>query len=74
MNPKSLAEPEREAFINAVARRNVTRVAAKMVRDSAALDILVRERRIAIVSAMYDVVTGNIEFIEDTPAGVRATG
>ena len=63
------AEPlpaaEKQSFVDAVARRNVSRVVEQMRQQSQTLDGLVREGRIAIVGAMYDVVTGKIEFLGD---------
>jgi carbonic anhydrase/SulP family sulfate permease len=56
---------EKESLVNAVARRNVSRVVERMRQQSRTLDGLVRDRRIAIVGAMYDVVTGEIEFLAD---------
>ncbi len=50
-------------IVDAVARKNVLRVVKEMRSHSRTLDNLVRERRIAIVGAMYDVVTGDIEFL-----------
>ena len=57
---------EQESLINAVARRNVTQVVERMRAQSQTLDDLVRGGRIAIVGAMYDVVTGKIEFLQRT--------
>ena len=59
-----LPSPEREAFIDAVARRNVVRVVETILQQSQTLAQLSREGRIAIVPAMYDVATGRIEFLE----------
>ena len=56
---------EKESFVDAVARRNVLRVVKRMREQSRTLDDLVRERRIAIVGAMYDVGTGEIEFMAE---------
>jgi carbonic anhydrase len=56
---------ERESFLNGVARRNVARVVKRMREQSQTLNGLVREGRIAIVGAMYDVVTGEIEFLAE---------
>ncbi len=53
------------AIVDAVARENVLRVVKEIRRQSRTLDGLVRERRIAIVGAMYDVVTGDIEFLAE---------
>ncbi len=55
------------AYVDSVARRNVARVVRQIREQSTALDGLVREGRIEIVGAMYDVGTGQIEFI-DAPA------
>ncbi len=60
-----LATAERVAFIDVVARRNVMRVVARMRSQSRTLDDLVRNERIAIIGAMYDVVTGEIEFLPE---------
>ena len=56
---------EKESLVNAVARRNVSKVVERMRTESRTLDGLVREQRIAIVGAMYDVVTGEIEFLTE---------
>ncbi len=57
------------AIVDAVARENVLRVVQEIRRQSRTLDGLVRERRIAIVGAMYDVVTGGIEFLVEDGLG-----
>lgn len=66
---QTLSEPsstEVSAIVGAVARENVLRVVKEIRRQSRALDSLVRERRIAIVGAMSDVVTGGLEsLVED---------
>lgn len=56
---------EKQSFVDAVARRNVLRVVEQMHEQSRTLDGLVREGRVAIVGAMYDVVTGEIEFLAE---------
>jgi carbonic anhydrase len=60
-----LSKSEREAVIDDVARRNVARVAHSLQVDSRTLGDLVRDGRIAIVGAMYDVVSGEMEFLGD---------
>ena len=60
---------ETSALIDAVARQNVMRVVKGIREESHTLDGLVRERRIAIVGAMYDVVTGSIEFLVEDGLG-----
>lgn len=56
---------EKESIVNAVARRNVSRVVERMREESRTLDDLAREGRIAIMGAMYDVVTGEIDFLAE---------
>ncbi len=51
------------AIADGVARENVLRVVKAVRQQSQTLDNLVRERRIAIVGAMYDISTGGIEFL-----------
>jgi len=60
---------ETEALVDSVARRNVVRVIDQMHQQSRTLAQMVVEGRIAIVGAMYDVVTGNIVFL---PNDLRA--
>jgi carbonic anhydrase/SulP family sulfate permease len=60
---------EAVAIVDAVARNNVLRVVKEIRRQSRTLDGLVQERRLAIVGAMYDVVTGGIEFVVEDGLG-----
>lgn len=60
---QELSKSEQEAVVNDVARRNVARVAQSLRTRSKALDDLARDGRIAIVGAVYDVVTGDMEFL-----------
>jgi carbonic anhydrase/SulP family sulfate permease len=60
---QELSKSEQEAVVNEVARRNVARVAQSLRTRSKALDDLARDGRIAIVGAVYDVVTGDMEFL-----------
>ncbi len=55
---------EQDALINEVARRHVARVVRTLPTESHTLGALVRGGKIAIVGAMYDVVTGDMEFLE----------
>jgi carbonic anhydrase len=57
-----------------LARRNVLRVVERMREQSRMLDVLVREGRIAIVGAMYGVVTGEVEFLQRTGESRVASG
>ncbi|MBX3329208.1 MAG: bifunctional SulP family inorganic anion transporter/carbonic anhydrase [Nitrospira sp.] len=56
---------EAGTVMDVVARRNVVRVVEQLHKQSRTIDGLIRKRQIAIVGAMYDVVTGNIEFLQD---------
>ncbi len=55
--------PDVGIMADAVARGNVMRVVKELRKRSWTLDNLVRERRIAIVGAMYDTTTEEIEFL-----------
>ncbi len=55
-----------DSFIDAVARRNVARVVRQMCEQSPTLDSLVRENHVVIVGAIYDVVSGKIEFLSES--------
>ncbi|MGE0469219.1 MAG: bifunctional SulP family inorganic anion transporter/carbonic anhydrase [Nitrospira sp.] len=75
MTFQSASEPsstEALAIVDAVARENVLRVVQEIRRQSRTLDSLVQDRRLAIVGAMYDVVTGGIEFLVED--GLEETG
>ena len=55
-------------------RRNVLRVVKRMHEQSRMHDVLVRKGRIAIVGAMYGVVTGRMEFLQRTGESRVASG
>lgn len=59
---------EKEALVDAVARRNVLRTVETMLHESDTLDALVREGRIGVVGAMYNVDTRDIEFLTEIAA------
>jgi carbonic anhydrase len=61
-----LSPPEKESLVDEVARRNVVRVIEALRRESRALDELVRDGRIGIAGAMYDVATADIEFLPES--------
>lgn len=68
---------EKELFINESVRRNVERVVDLLPRESPALAAAVRAGKVGIVGAVYDVVTGNLEFLpaaeyQDLPEVVSA--
>lgn len=66
------ASPEERAeFVDLVSRRNVIRSVRQLTEMSSALRKRVEEGSIAIVGAMYDVTTGELEYlIGDNPKGV----
>ncbi len=55
---------EKSAYANEVSRRNVLRTMQMIRERSSTLDGLVREGKIAIVGALYDVATGNVSFFQ----------
>ena len=66
-----LTPDERESFVDTLARRNVLRSVRAMLDQSPILSSLVRDRRVQVVGAIYDVVTGGIEFLPE--AGSHST-
>ncbi|MHC5537028.1 MFS transporter [Singulisphaera rosea] len=58
-----LTTEAKDSYVNEVARRNIARVVEFLPQQSQTLARLVEEGRIAIVGAMYDVVTGELEFL-----------
>ena len=60
-----LPADQKLVFVDGVARRNVLRVVGEMQKASRTLNDLVSGNRIAIVGAMYNVGTGEIEFLTD---------
>ena len=55
-------ESEKSDYVNAVARRNVSLAVERIQRESHTIQKLIAEDRVAIVGAMYDVGTGQIDF------------
>lgn len=64
--------PNRSAFVDEVARRNVLRTMALLTQRSQTLQRLVYDERIAIVGGMYDVASGRVDFLNDAIAGETA--
>jgi carbonic anhydrase/SulP family sulfate permease len=69
---EQLSAVELETFVNAVARGNVSNVTEMVFRQSHTLGRLHQEGRVAIIGAIYDVVTGEIEFVPHADACVVA--
>lgn len=58
------ADEKKKAFIDDVARKNVRNTMTYIQENSRILDRLVRENKIYIVGAVYDVSTGKVNFLE----------
>lgn len=67
---RSANPAEKNALIDRVARRNVEREMARIVEESDTIRGLVESRRIAVTGAMYDVSTGAIEFLDESPGAI----
>ena len=67
------ASGEQQAeFVDLIARRNVLRSIDKLLESSDVLRRLVDEGQVAAVGAMYDVATGEVEFMLDDAIGLSA--
>ncbi len=69
-----LSTDEQRELVDKIARRNVQRTVRCMREDSTTLNRLAEEGRIAIVGALYDVASGDMEFLEETAADQRLVG
>lgn len=58
-----LSASEKEAFVDVVAYRNVNYVVEMVLLQSQMINSLHQQGRVAIIGAVYDVVTGDIEFL-----------
>lgn len=56
---------EKEAFVNMVARENVHHVVRRVTEQSPAIAKMVESGEVAIVGALYDVVSGELEFFSE---------
>jgi len=65
---QNMSAAEKSIYVDAVARRNVLAAIRSILDRSQTLSALVREGRIAIVGGMYDISTGEIEFLTDEAA------
>ncbi|HVK10309.1 MAG TPA: SulP family inorganic anion transporter, partial [Gemmataceae bacterium] len=63
------SKDERAGYVDGVSRKNVARVVGTILGESPVLAGLVRDGRVAVVGAMYDVATGGLEFLPETAAG-----
>lgn len=60
-----MTSAERETIVDTVARQNVMRSIQTMRQQSGSLRDLERDGRVFLAAAMYNLVTGNIEFLSD---------
>jgi carbonic anhydrase/SulP family sulfate permease len=67
-----LSATERESFVDEVAKRNVLRTAQEITERSTAIRHAVDAGRVLVVGALYDVKSGNIEFLLDEPTRAAA--
>ncbi len=63
----AMPDDERQAFIQTVADRNVLRTLGHIRQASDTLRQLEADGKIAIVGAMYDIATGEVEFLTQPP-------
>jgi carbonic anhydrase/SulP family sulfate permease len=63
---------EQNAFANRIAKDNVIRVLHDIVEQSGTIRRLVEQHKIALVGAMYDVGSAEIEFFLDESIGLHA--
>ncbi len=57
---------QKDIYSNEVSYQNVLRTMRKIRENSSILDRLVREGKVAIVGAMYDIATGEVAFFQAT--------
>jgi carbonic anhydrase len=58
-----LSESERRAYVDSVARQNVITTIETILNESRTLNQLVQDKTVAIVGGMYDVASGQFEFL-----------
>lgn len=56
---------EKDAFVNMVSRENVHHVVRRVTEQSPAIAKMVESGEVAIVGALYDVVSGELEFFSE---------
>ncbi len=61
----TLSAAEKDSLVNAVVRNNVVRMTRRILNDSKTLSELNNRGKIHVVGAVYDVSTGEIEFLPD---------
>ncbi len=66
------SDKEKSDFIDAVARRSVSQTVERILQQSRTINQLVHEGRIAVIGALYDVVTGRIDFFTESSASTQS--
>ena len=61
---KELSATERDSFVDEVAKRNVLRTVEEITHRSTAIRQAVSDGKVLVVGAVYDVKSGNIEFLK----------
>jgi carbonic anhydrase len=64
-NFKEFDATERESFVDEIAIRNVQRTVQEIIHRSKVIQQAVSDGKVLVVGAMYDVKSGNIEFLMD---------
>ena len=66
---KTSTDSEVRGMIDEVARENVIRVTRQLRQESRSLNRSVLDKKIAVVGAIYDVASGEIEFLDEADDG-----
>ena len=69
---RAVAPAEKAKIVNDIARRNVERSIAHLLEQSETLRRLAEQGRIAVVGGMYNVATGQTEFLAPANVGAAA--
>ena len=62
---KEFSATERESFVDEVAERNVLRTVREITHRSTVIRQAVSDGKLLVVGAVYDVRSGNIEFLNE---------
>lgn len=68
---RSMTDGDQKAFADQIAKKNVIRVLHEIVEESGTIRHLVDEGKLALVGAMYDVASAQIEFYLDEAVGLN---
>jgi carbonic anhydrase/SulP family sulfate permease len=69
--PEEWQPAEKAAYADDVARRNVLHTMLGIRHNSTTLDRLVREGKLAIVGAFYNIGTGEVSFFQTAESSVE---